>query len=196
MAIKQRKQVTGTTEQINAYAGVEGQLVWNKTTKRLVGMSGTAGINYPMASERHQHSIANVTGLQNALDGKLATTAKIPYSQITGTPSIPDVSGLIPKTRDRGILAGYEASRPGTTVNATASDTMFTSKNFTVQPGSPTITEAWTKVVTMTGGSITLGNNWSWASGSAPTLKYPGILVCHWDGGANHGIASYIPGVS
>ena len=35
-------------------------------------MSGTAGTNYPMASERHQHSIANVTGLQNALNGKLS----------------------------------------------------------------------------------------------------------------------------
>lgn len=74
MAIKQRKQVTGTTEQINAYAGVEGQLVWNKTTKRWVGMSGTAGTNYPMASERHQHSIADVTDLQKALDSKATKT--------------------------------------------------------------------------------------------------------------------------
>jgi hypothetical protein len=74
MAIKQRKQVTGTTEQINAYAGVEGQLVWNKTTKQWVGMSGTAGTNYPMASERHQHSIANVTDLQKTLDSKATKT--------------------------------------------------------------------------------------------------------------------------
>lgn len=74
MAIKQRKQLTGTTEQINAYAGVEGQLVWNKTTKRWVGMSGTAGTNYPMASERHQHSIANVIDLQKALDSKATKT--------------------------------------------------------------------------------------------------------------------------
>ena len=74
MAIKQRKQVTGTTEQINAYAGVEGQLVWDKTKKKWVGMSGTAGTNYPMASERHQHSIANVTNLQKALDEKATKT--------------------------------------------------------------------------------------------------------------------------
>lgn len=50
MAIKQRKQVTGTTAQINAYAGVEGQLVWDKDKKTLVGMSGTAGTNYPLAT--------------------------------------------------------------------------------------------------------------------------------------------------
>lgn len=74
MAIKQRKQVTGTTEQINAYAGVEGQLVWDKTKKKWVGMSGTAGTNYPMASEHHQHSIANVTDLQKALDEKATKT--------------------------------------------------------------------------------------------------------------------------
>ena len=70
MAIKQRKQLTGTTAQINAYAGVEGQLVWDKTKKKWVGMSGTAGTNYPMASESHTHSISNVTNLQSALDGK------------------------------------------------------------------------------------------------------------------------------
>ena len=70
MAIKQRKQLTGTTAQINAYAGVEGQLVWDKTKKKWVGMSGTAGTNYPMASERHTHSISNVTNLQTTLDGK------------------------------------------------------------------------------------------------------------------------------
>lgn len=137
MAIKQRKQVTGTTEQINAYAGVEGQLVWNKTTKRWVGMSGTAGTNYPMASERHQHSIANVANLQKELDSK-ATTADISNleaevtkdlqavntaltgkantshthtkSQITDFPEIPDTSTLIPKTGARGSVAGWEVS--------------------------------------------------------------------------------------
>lgn len=70
MTIKQRKQLTGTTAQINAYAGVEGQLVWDKTKKKWVGMSGTAGTNYPMASESHTHSISNVTNLQTTLDGK------------------------------------------------------------------------------------------------------------------------------
>ena len=74
MAIKQRKQLTGTTAQINAYAGVEGQLVWDKTKKKWVGMSGTAGTNYPMASESHTHSISNVTNLQSTLDGKANAT--------------------------------------------------------------------------------------------------------------------------
>lgn len=53
MAIKERKQITGTTAQINAYEGHEGQIVWDKDKKTLVGMSGTAGNNYPLASQAY-----------------------------------------------------------------------------------------------------------------------------------------------
>ena len=98
MAIKQRKQLTGTTAQINAYAGVEGQLVWDKTKKKWVGMSGTAGTNYPMASESHTHSISNVTNLQSTLDGK--ATSKALTDGLAGkankahTHDVADVTGL------------------------------------------------------------------------------------------------------
>ena len=53
MAIKERKQITGTTAQIQAYAGHEGQIVWDKDKKTFVGMSGTAGKNYPLASQEY-----------------------------------------------------------------------------------------------------------------------------------------------
>lgn len=97
MAIIQRKQLTGTTAQINAYAGVEGQLAWNKTTKRWVGMSGTAGTNYPMASEHHQHSIADVTDLQKALDSKANKDHTHTVSQITDMPNaVLSVNGVTP----------------------------------------------------------------------------------------------------
>lgn len=56
MAIKERKQITGTTEQINAYAGHEGQIVWDKEKKTFVGMSGTAGTNYPLATKEYADS--------------------------------------------------------------------------------------------------------------------------------------------
>lgn len=56
MAIKERKQITGTTEQINAYAGHEGQIVWDKDKKTFVGMSGTAGTNYPLAQQAYVDS--------------------------------------------------------------------------------------------------------------------------------------------
>ena len=53
MAVKERKQITGTTAQINAYKGHEGQIVWDKEKKTLVGMSGTAGKNYPLAPKTY-----------------------------------------------------------------------------------------------------------------------------------------------
>ena len=53
MAIKERKQITGTTAQIDAYEGHEGQIVWDKEKKTFVGMSGTAGKNYPLAPQAY-----------------------------------------------------------------------------------------------------------------------------------------------
>lgn len=53
MAIKERKQITGTTAQIDAYKGHEGQIVWDKDKKTFVGMSGTAGKNYPLAQKAY-----------------------------------------------------------------------------------------------------------------------------------------------
>lgn len=76
MTIKERKQITGTTAQIQAYAGHEGQIVWDKEKKTFVGMSGTAGTNYPLASKEyvdnevakkanlsHTHKIAQITDM-------------------------------------------------------------------------------------------------------------------------------------
>lgn len=113
MAIKERKQVTGTTAQINAYAGVEGQLVWDKTKKKWVGMSGTAGTNYPMASESHTHSIANVSGLQTALDGKANKTHTHAVADVEGLQTVLNtVNGRIPTktsqlTNDSGFLTTH-----------------------------------------------------------------------------------------
>ena len=169
MAIKQRKQITGTTEQINAYAGVEGLLVWDKTKKKLVGMSGTAGTNYPMASESHTHSISNVTNLQTTLDGK------------------------IPKTGNRGSLAGYSTSAVGTTVDASAKDSQYaTSGAVTVKNGSTG--QAWTKVVKMSAGTVTLESNWAWVDGEVPELSFPCLLICHWNN--DNGIAGVVKGVA
>lgn len=72
MAIKERKQITGTTAQIDAYAGHEGQIVWDKDKKTFVGMSGTAGTNYPLASQTYVANEVqkNNTQLTEGLAGK------------------------------------------------------------------------------------------------------------------------------
>lgn len=228
MAIKQRKQLTGTTAQINAYAGVEGQLVWDKTKKKWVGMSGTAGTNYPVASESHTHSISNVTGLQSALDGKATTTAlndglagkansshTHAVADVTGlqtdldgkankthTHAVADVTDLqttlntinskIPKTGNRGALAGYSTSTSGATVDASAKDSQYTGGAVTVKNGASG--QTWTKVVKMSAGTVTLESNWTWVGGEAPELKYPCLLVCHWN--QDRGIAGIVTGVA
>ena len=151
MAIKERKQITGTTEQIDAYAGHEGQIVWDKEKKTLVGMSGTAGTNYPLASQTyvanevakkaslvelteglagkantsHTHAVADVTGLQVALDGKLGTTAKaesakvadsansVSWSNVTNKPSIPASPKAYINTTWRNGTSGYRVWSDG-----------------------------------------------------------------------------------
>ena len=210
MAIKQRKQLTGTTAQINAYAGVEGQLVWDKTKKKWVGMSGTAGTNYPMASESHTHSISNVTNLQSTLDGKQPkgdyATSKALTDGLAGkankahTHAIADVTNLqttldgkIPKTGNRGALAGYSTSAVGTTVDASAKDSQYaTSGAVTVKNGATG--QAWTKVVKMSAGTVTLESNWAWVDGEAPELSFPCLLICHWNN--DKGIAGVVKGAA
>ena len=213
MAIKQRKQLTGTTEQINAYAGVEGQLVWDKTKKKWVGMSGTAGTSYPMASESHTHSISNVTNLQSTLDGKqpkgdYATTKALTdglagKANTSHTHTVDDVDNLqttlntindkIPKTGNRGALAGYSTSTVGTTVDASAMDSQYaTSGAVTVKNGATG--QAWTKVAKMSAGTVTLESNWTWVNGEAPELSFPCLLICHWNN--DKGIAGVVKGVA
>lgn len=120
------------------------------------------------ANSSHTHTIANVTGLQDALNA------------------------AIPKSGNRGALAGYSSSATGTTVNATSCDSMYASGNVTVANGETG--QTWTKVITMDVGFVTLGTNWSWVGGEAPELKYPFLLVCHWN--KNQGIAGIVKGVA
>ena len=74
MAVKERKQITGTTAQINAYKGHEGQIVWDKEKKTLVGMSGTAGKNYPLAPKTY---VDNEVAKVNTEVAKKASSAEL-----------------------------------------------------------------------------------------------------------------------
>lgn len=160
MAIKERKQITGTAAQIGAYAGHNGVLAYATDTKHLHVLSGTAG---------------TTTELANRTD-------------------IPDASTLIPREGNRGEVRGYETTGPYTeNLSWTSLEAAYSiGGDIKVLDGEKNT--AWTKVVHMSMGSVTLGSKWVWAGGSAPTLKFPGILVCHW----NHtgGIANYITGAS
>lgn len=62
MAIIERKQLTGTTQQINAYAGHQGQLAFDKTTKHLHVLSGTAGASTKLANVSDIPAPVNISG--------------------------------------------------------------------------------------------------------------------------------------
>ena len=226
MAIKERKQITGTEAQIKSFAGHNGVLAYAIDTKHLHVLSGTAGQTTELANKTdipapvdisgkadktyvdtelakkqakgnyatseqltqglagkanssHTHTIANVTGLQEAINS--AST---------------QASNAVPKAGNRGALNGFERSTSGTTVNGSSPDTQHASSSVTVQNGTNNATTSWTKVVDMTSGSVSLGSYWYWSGGKAPTLKYPGVLTCHWNGGNNKGIAIYTAGAS
>lgn len=134
MAIIERKQLTGTTEQINAYAGHKGQLAFDKTTNHLHVLSGTAGtttklanmsdipapvdisgkadktyVDTELAKKQAKGDYATNTALTQGLAGKANSSHTHTKSQITDFPAIPDTSGLIPKTGDGGNISVYES---------------------------------------------------------------------------------------
>ena len=142
--------------------------------------------------EQDLSGLATKNELQTGLAGKADSSHTHTKSQITDFPSIPDVSTLIPKSGNRGTLAGYSSSATGTTVNATSGDSLYASANVTVANGATG--QTWTKVVKMSAGTVTLGTNWSWVGGEEPELKYPCLLVCHWN--QDRGFAGIIAGVA
>lgn len=177
--------------------------------------SGLAG----KAASVHTHEIANVNGLQTALDSKQAAgnyaqaTHSHTKSQITDfahTHATSEVTGLdtalaakadssaltslIPKAGARGQLAGYEQCRDifdAVTITADFDDDFITAGAVTV-PAISADGICWTKTATLTNAtpSVTLQGNWAWVGGSAPTLKQYGILVLAKRGGV--GFANFV----
>lgn len=113
MAVKERKQITGTTAQINAYEGHEGQIVWDKDKKTFVGMSGTAGKNYPLAPKEYvDNEVAKVnTELTKGLAGKEDKGACLPLTGGT-------LTGALRMTKDTYIWANQDESIKGLEVSS------------------------------------------------------------------------------
>lgn len=233
MAIKERKQITGTEAQIKGYAGHNGVLAYATDTKHLHVLSGTAGTTTKLANVSdipapvdisgkadktyvdtelakkqptgdYATNSALTTGLAGKLDatGKaqtagiadtanaLASTAKVPYSQLTGTPSIPDASNLIPRGGDGGTISVYETQRP---LSSGGSIGLGSPSILVVNPGTPRSPvkiginkgqdeKGATKLVYVFNvSSVTFtpitGVELSWANGIAPTFKAHNIVV-------------------
>lgn len=167
---------TSATSAVNATKATQdasGNVITTTYATKSEVNTGLAG----KANTSHTHTIANVTGLQDALNA--ANT---------------QASNAIPKEGDRGILSGYEQFYDSPTdIDKTAPDTMvLVAGDVNVLNAEDNI--AWTKTIHMTQGSVTLGSGWVWVGGTAPTLKFPGLLILHNSHGS--GIANFITGAS
>lgn len=233
MAIKERKQITGTEAQIKGYAGHNGVLAYATDTKHLHVLSGTAGtttklanmsdipahvdisgkadktyVDTELAKKQTKGDYATNSALTAGLAGKLdatgkaqtagtadtanalASTAKVPYSQLTGAPSFPDASNLIPRSGDGGTISVYETQhslRSGGSIGVDSPSILV------VNPGEAAIIvtigikagqsgKGATKLLyVFNASSITFtpaaGVYLSWTTGIAPTFKTHNIVV-------------------
>lgn len=204
MAIKERKQITGTEAQIKGYAGHNGVLAYATDTKHLHVLSGTAGTTTELANRTDIPDItgkadttyveaeltkkqpmgdyATNTALTQGLEGKANSSHTHTKNQITDFPTIPDA---ILKNGDRGAIAGYEQwTKVGatTTLNVSSGDSLLmeaagAAATITVQVGS--IGQVATKfvLVSKSNKSITIKGNVSWFGEKAPTLNKSNVLL-------------------
>ena len=165
MAIKEREQITGTTAQIQAYAGHEGQIVWDKEKKTFVGMSGTAGTNYPLAQKEYVDN-------EVAKKANLSHTHKI--DQITDMPKVvlsvnnitPNDSGNVPLGLHAIATSGnYNdlTNKPHIPVN-TSNWSVSNGTNGWARDNSTGFTIQWGRGTTNT--YTQLPRNFTWAFGA------------------------------
>lgn len=207
MAIKERKQITGTEAQIKGYAGHNGVLAYATDTKHLHVLSGTAGtttqlanmsdipapvdisgkadktyVDTELAKKQTKGDYATNTALTQGLAGKANSSHTHTKSQITDFPTIPDA---ILKKGNRGAIAGYEQwTKAGatTTLNVSSGDSLLmeaagAAATITVQVGS--IGQVATKFVwvSKSNKSITINGNVGWFGEKAPTLNKSTVLL-------------------
>lgn len=189
MAIKERKQITGTEAQIKGYAGHNGVLAYATDTKHLHVLSGTAGTTTELANRT---DIPDITGkadktyvdtaLTQGLAGKANSSHTHTKGQITDFPTIPDA---ILKKGNRGAIAGYEQWTKGgatITLNASSGDSMLmetagAAATITVQVSS--IGQIATKLVWVSNSnkSITINGNVGWFGGDVPILNKSTVVL-------------------
>lgn len=204
MAIKERKQITGTEAQIKGYAGHNGVLAYATDTKHLHVLSGTAGTTTELANrtdipditgkadttyvkaeldkKQPKGDYATNTALTQGLAGKANSSHTHTKSQITDFPTIPDA---ILKNGNRGAIAGYEQwTKVGatTTLNVSSGDSLLmevagAAATITVQTAS--IGQVATKFVWVSNSnkSITINGNVGWFGGNAPTLNKSTVVL-------------------
>lgn len=207
MAIKERKQITGTEAQIKGYAGHNGVLAYATDTKHLHVLSGTAGTTTKLANMSDIPAPVDISGkadktyvdtqlgtkatkteLTTGLAGKANSSHTHTKSQITDFPTIPDTSTLIPKTGNRGALAGWDTNTVVsdtalTEIRGTSPDVIKVTADKTVQIHNGNARESWTKVIYIAAANVrvNLAGQWYWVGSSTPTIEKFCMVVLHWN---------------
>lgn len=204
MAIKERKQITGTAAQIKGFAGHNGVLAYATDTKHLHVLSGVAGTTTELANRSDIPAPVDISGKADTtyVNAELAKKANTKH-----THAVADVTGLqtvlntindkIPKAGNRGKIGGYAESNKDTSDTINVADDSYDSQyctNGTISVRNGSLGQTWTKVVMMSGGTVTLDSNWMWVDGEVPELVFPCILICHWS--EDNGIAGIVKGVA
>lgn len=207
MAIKERKQITGTEAQIKGYAGHNGTLAYATDTKHLHVLSGTAGtttklanmsdipapvdisgkadktyVATELAKKQTKGDYATNTALTQGLAGKANSSHTHTKSQITDFPTIPDA---ILKKGNRGAIAGYEQWTKGgatITLNVSSGDSMLmetAGAAATINVQASSIGQLATKLVwvSISNKSITINGNIGWFGENAPTLNKSNVVL-------------------
>lgn len=207
MAIKERKQITGTEAQIKGYAGHNGVLAYATDTKHLHVLSGTAGtttklanasdipapvdisgkadktyVDTELAKKQAKGDYATNTALTQGLAGKANSFHTHTNSQITDFPTIPDA---ILKKGNRGVIAGYEQwTKAGatTTLSVSSGDTLLMETGgeaATINVQASSVNQVATKVVwvSLSNKSITIKGITGWFGEAAPTLNKSNVVL-------------------
>lgn len=207
MAIKERKQITGTEAQIKGYAGHNGVLAYATDTKHLHVLSGTAGtttklanmsdipapvdisgkadktyVDTELAKKQTKGDYATNTALTQGLAGKANSSHTHTKSQITDFPTIPDA---VLKNGNRGAIAGYEQwTKVGatTTLNVSSGDSLLmetAGEAATITVQASAINQIATKLVWVSNSnkSITINGNVGWFGENAPTLNKSTVVL-------------------
>ena len=196
MAIKERKQITGTEAQIKDYAGHNGVLAYATDTKHLHVLSGTAGtttklanvsdisgkadktyVDTELAKKQTKGDYATTSALTSGLEGKANSSHTHTIANVTGLQDA--LNTTIPKTGNRGVIAGYEQwTKAGATtiLNLSSGDALLmetAGAAATINVQACPIGQIATKAVwvALSNGSITINGITGWFGEPPPTLN-------------------------
>lgn len=209
MAIKERKQITGTEAQIKGYAGHNGVLAYATDTKHLHVLSGTAGtttklanmsdipapvdisgkadktyVDTELAKKQTKGDYATTSALTSGLEGKANSSHTHTIANVTGlqdalNTASTKASNAIPKAGNRDVIAGYEQwTKAGatTTLNVSSGDSLLmetAGAAATISVQASSVGQVATKIVwvALSNKSITINGVTGWFGEAAPTLN-------------------------